>query len=651
MLTTTPAPLTREDLSDQVQSWWAAVAQRLSPGSARAQLGFTGAHFDNAAAQLEGFTRPLWGLAPLLAGGGQVDTEPLLAGLTHGTDPSHPEYWGPASGRDQRLVEMAAIGVSLALAPDQLWDPLTSKAKTDLATWLGRINEVECNDNNWLFFRVLVNEGLGGVGAAQADPAASAAALDRLESFYLDGGWYADGPPGRCDYYVPFAFHYYGLIYARLAAERDAARARRFIDRAQQIATDIAHWFDDDGAGLPYGRSLTYRFAQAGFWGALAFADVEALPWGEMNGLFTSNMRWWSGQQITDGTGVMSIGYGYPNLNMAEAYNSPGSPYWAMKAYLPLALPPEHPFWTHAPQQYSREPVRRQEPARLVLCDDRAGGHVFALAAGQNAEQFRHGGAKYSKMAYSTAFAFSVPAGGTGLQEFAADSALALSEDGVHWRTRRVPEEVEFIGDVLWTKWQPWPDVTVQTWLWAHLPWQVRVHRIRTARDLITAEGGWALDRTGDTRSAPQGEHLRTSGAAYARYPAGFSGVLDLDGHRDGEVVVATPNTNLHFPRTVIPTLTARHEAGSATLRSLVLGSTHPGVPTGWAQAPTITELAEHLPAAVRERLADLVLGESGSSADLGQTATESTRTNVLPAPALTTPTPLAVDPAGQKDR
>ena len=43
---------------------------------------------------------------------------------------------------------------------------------------------------------------------------------------------------------------------------------------------------------------------------------------------------------------MLSIGYGYPNLFMCESYNSAGSPYWALKAFLPLALPEDHPFWT-----------------------------------------------------------------------------------------------------------------------------------------------------------------------------------------------------------------------------------------------------------------------------------------------------------------
>jgi hypothetical protein len=45
-----------------------ALAPHTSPGGARIVLGYTGTHFDEAAAQLEGFSRPLWALASLIAG-------------------------------------------------------------------------------------------------------------------------------------------------------------------------------------------------------------------------------------------------------------------------------------------------------------------------------------------------------------------------------------------------------------------------------------------------------------------------------------------------------------------------------------------------------------------------------------------------------
>ncbi|TDE11241.1 DUF2264 domain-containing protein [Jiangella asiatica] len=587
----------RADLQRAVHDLWVPVARRLSPGGARARLGYTAAQFSNVAAELEGFARPLWGLAPLAAGGGEVDWAPIRAGLASGTDPGHPEFWRPPADRDQRLVEMAAIGFALALVPDQLWAPLPAPVKDNVARWLSSINRVDVVDNNWLFFRVIVNLGLERVGAAEYDEGAESAALDRLETFYLYDGWYQDGPTGRCDYYVPWAMHFYGLVYAEQAGHRDPGRALRFRQRAAEFAHEHLHWFADDGAAVPYGRSLAYRFAQLGFWGALAYGGVEELPWGVVKGVLLRGMRWWARRPITDNGDVLTIGYGYPNLMMADGYNSPGSPYWAMKAFLPLALPESHPFWQadEAPMP-DLDDVASQPAPGMVHCRDRSGGHVFTLAAGQPGSRFRHGGEKYAKFAYSTAFGFSVPASERGLEHRAADSMLALSDDDLHWRVRVDPDETRVHDDVVWARWRPWSDVDVDTWLVPWLPWHVRVHRLRTARTLWSAEGGWAVGRDDDEPA----ELLSGPDAAVASCATGVSGLRDLLSARDGEVVLTGPNTNLLHPRAALPTLRGSHGPGEHWLVCAVLGSANPGSwEASWTRSPTLDAIRQALAAEV----------------------------------------------------
>jgi hypothetical protein len=581
------ALISRADLQAAMHALFAPVKPRFSPGAACVRLGFSGAHFDNAAAELEGFSRPLWGLAPLAAGGADFDGWALYRrGLSNGSDPQHPEYWGKPADNDQRLVEMAAIGFALALAPREAWEPLEPRAKENLARWLLEINRREMPDCNWLFFRVLVNVGLANVGA-EHDPAAMHAALDRLETFYLGDGWYSDGPNARRDYYIPFAMHFYGLLYARLAGASDPQRAQRFRERAALFAQDFIHWFDADGAALPFGRSLTYRFAQGALWGALAFADVEALPWGVMKGLALRHLRWWSRRPIFEPDGTLSIGYGYPNLNMAEQYNSPGSPYWAMKFFIPLALPESHPFWQAQEAPLPDLPSSHTLPhAGMVMGRDPGSRHVFALTGGQHMLWSLHGAEKYAKFAYSTAFAFSVPAGGYGLEQAAVDSMLALSEDGQHYRVREEPQEARIDDSgLLYSRWQPWPDVQVETWLILALPWHVRLHRLSCTRPLWSAEGGFALDRTGDNLSDWRQEE--DAGFALARSPAGLSGLRDLQAQRTGQVLRVFPNTNLLLPRTVIPTLLGQHAPGEHWLACAVLAAPDPAtVETSWPTPP-----------------------------------------------------------------
>ncbi len=588
---------TRADLQTAVINLFTPLKPYFSPGATRVCPGYAAALYDNHAAGLEGFARPLWGLIPLAAGGGAFpDWELYRRGLTNGTDPQHAEYWGAPGNSDQRLVEMAAIGLALALVPHEIWDPLDPQARFNLTNWLSTINEFTTPENNWLFFRVLVNLGLKNVGTAY-DEIAMVAALDQLEEYYLSDGWYSDGINDQRDYYIPFAMHYYGLIYAQLAGTYDPERAQRFRQRAAEFAQDFVHWFAADGAALPFGRSLTYRFAQGGFWGALAYADVEALPWGVIKGLALRHLRWWRDQTIFNSDRTLSIGYAYPNLNMAEQYNAPGSPYWSMKFFLPLALPKSHPFWQSEELPLPTLPmVHEQHHPYMIFCRDEASQHVWALTSGQSEPWIRHAGEKYAKFAYSTTFAFSVPIGRRGLNQAAADSMLALSDDGEYYRVRERTTQADFARGGLHSNWEPIPGVAVETWLIPQPPWHLRIHRIRTDKPLWSAEGGFALDRTGDDPLARAGMVQEDAGVVWARYPAGGSGVLDLLGERNGRVLRVDPNSNLMAPRTVLPTLVAQHAPGEHWLVCAVLAEPDADSwQAAWAQPPQLPTWAAEL--------------------------------------------------------
>ncbi|WP_433256154.1 DUF2264 domain-containing protein [Streptosporangium sp. CA-135522] len=567
----------------------------LSPGRARLRLGDNAAHYPDAAAELEAFARPLWGLGPLAAGGGGFEHWELWRrGLAAGTDLRNEEFWGAVTDVDQRLVETAAIGLALAVAPEAVWDPLSGRERDNLAAWLLHATTVEPADNNWRFFPVMVGLGLDRVGV-RFDPAAGLAHLERLESFALGAGWYSDGPTAQRDYYVPFAMHFYGLIYAALAGDRDPGRAQRFRERAAAFSLDFQHWFASDGSAVPFGRSMTYRFAQGAFWGALAFADVEALPWGTVKGHLMRHLRWWLARPIRDRAGLLTLGYAYAQPALTEQYNAPGSPYWALKAFLPLAVPAEHPFWT-APEEAAPDlpPVSAQPEAGVALMRCEEGRQVVMLSARQHHTWVRHGAAKYAKFAYSTFFGFSVPGGSWGLEQGAFDSTLALSEDGTHWRPCEVPQECPAHRDLLHTRWAPWPDVEVETWLIARAPWHIRVHRLRSERGLLSAEGAFAVNRDTPARRSEAG-----AGHARVDSPAGLCVIEDLGGARAGRLVHALPGTNVLAPRTVIPTLTGEHEAGEHWLACAVLGLGQAPPDARWPEPPgweAVSDLVPGLP-------------------------------------------------------
>jgi hypothetical protein len=126
------------------------------------------------------------------------------------------------------------------------------------------------------------------------------------------------------DYYSSsFAIQFLQLLYAKLAGEEDPERAAEFKKRAQMMALDLVHYFDDEGRAIPYGRSVGYRFAMVSFWGALAYADVELpepLTWGMVKGIVFRHLRWWQTQDaMWTAAGTLSLGYSYPNQYVSQS--------------------------------------------------------------------------------------------------------------------------------------------------------------------------------------------------------------------------------------------------------------------------------------------------------------------------------------------
>lgn len=106
--------LTRSDAQAGLISLLSPLLPHASPRGALFKLGTNGTHYDERAAQLEGFARPLWGIASLLAGGGEWEgVRVWKRGLVAGTDPESEEYWGATRGKDQRMVEVGSAGAYL----------------------------------------------------------------------------------------------------------------------------------------------------------------------------------------------------------------------------------------------------------------------------------------------------------------------------------------------------------------------------------------------------------------------------------------------------------------------------------------------------------------------------------------------------------
>ena len=316
--------------------------------------------------------------------------------------------------------------------------------------------------------------------------------LDRIESFYIGDGWYTDGNTWQIDYYIAFAIHFYSLIYAKVMENDDPVRSGIYKERACIFAQDFIHYFADDGSALAFGRSMTYRFAQCCFWSACVYAGIEPFPLGVMKGIIVRNIEWWLDKPIFDNGGILTIGYAYPNICMSEEYNAFGSPYWALKSFLVLALDDEHPF-------FKAEPLPLPELKRLHIIKkanlviQRINGYVVALTAGQWANwNPLHVAEKYSKFAYSSKYAFSVPRSYYCLDDAGSDSMLVFVKDDMCY-VRRKCTEIKIDDDgTINSKWSPLDGIVVETSIIPTKTGHMRTHTVAAAYDITAYDCSFA---------------------------------------------------------------------------------------------------------------------------------------------------------------
>ena len=536
---------TKQDFQALMHLFLDPLKPYYSAGGARLHLGDTGVTYGQAAIELEAFSRPLWALVPFWMGGGSdPEFEAIYRrGLAAGSDPENPEYWGSCKDYDQCFVEMAAIACGLLNAPDKLWDPLSGAEKQNLACWLDQINHHQIPECNWQFFMILVNLALKKCGMPY-DAENMARGLARIDSYYSGDGWSTDGASPQKDYYIPWAIQYYGVLYATFAADSDPERAALYRSRAELFARQFIYWFDENGAALPYGRSLTYRFAQNCFWAACVWAGLEPFPLGVMKGLIVRNFRWWLEQKIFDRDGILTIGYCYPQMYMAERYNAPGSPYWGMKSFILLALPDDHHFWAaQAEPMPALDALKPMPHANMLVA--RRKGRVTAYAAGVN-EGHGHGQfpEKYAKFAYDTRFGFCASRSREVIWQAAPDSMLAfVIDDNVF--VRKVSLSHEIRADRVVSKWSPFPGITVTTTILPTGDGHLRRHEIDSAFPCEAYDCGFAVPSF-----APGYVESTSAGTATARNAAVS---CTVSGQGEGAVIKCDPNVSLYSPNVCIP--------------------------------------------------------------------------------------------------
>ncbi|MGP4103108.1 DUF2264 domain-containing protein [Nonomuraea sp. KM90] len=521
---------------------------------------------------LEGFARTFLLAAFRIAGaGGQVPPELLeryASGLAAGTDPAHPYAWPALADMSQQLVEAASVALALHETRPWLFDRLPPAVRERVVEWLAGFVGRRTPDNNWVLFRVIVEQFLAEVGGPYS-PGEIAGGLERIEEWYAGDGWYSDGKGKNFDYYCGWALHLYPSLWARMSGdivrqELYAARLHRFLDQYQ-------HFFAADGGPVHQGRSLTYRFATVAPLWLGALTGASPLPPGRTRRIASGVLRHFAERGAPDERGLLTLGWYDPFLPVTQDYSGPASPYWASKAFLGLLLPPAHPVWTEpeqaAPVDLADQTVTMAAPGWLLHAT-RADGVVRLVNHGSDRDRVRHPDGvpdpHYLKYAYTS---HTGPELGTAK---GVDNHLAVIAPDRTPSLRRRIEPLAVSDRFAASAYQDGP-VRVVTASVVDGAAEIRIHRVTAPAGHQVRDGGHALAAALPLALSEEGD------LALARRPDGLTtAVRALHGYT-GTGLVTGAGTNAYGPHSATPYAIAQAHPGGVALYVTLVWLAGPG--------------------------------------------------------------------------
>lgn len=375
-------------------------------------------------------SRMLPAIAAWLAGGGERKIEVegrrldllevVAATFRNAFDPSHPDYWLPASAAhsDQRQVESSVVAWSLWLVRDLVLDRLTPGSRTNVQNWLASCTQVPVRENNWAWFtavnhaaRLALSERWKEFSGDQVWMRADLEALGKMAA--PGEGWYTDSIGHEVyDYYNFWVFHSHFLYWNAMAGSTFAAEAQPFLERTRLFLARAPYFFGGNGAHVLYGRSLIYR------WGVLTplVLSYAQKLWPHSPGLLHRIVRgnldyFWQQGAWDESNGKLQETLspeGTPAVR--EPYVDNGHPYWGMQAFALYSIPRNDPFWKAPEEPLPIEQKNFQvrfEGTRMMLVGTQRSGQVRWL---HGSSYFAHPEYrdKYAKFSYSSHFPFNI---------------------------------------------------------------------------------------------------------------------------------------------------------------------------------------------------------------------------------------------------
>lgn len=370
-------------------------------------------------------------------------SSPFIKAIIRGTDPQSPGYWGEPLPNDQvgAIFAMAAY-----IEPERYWDPLTVVQKNKLLSYFKKLAFNKTYNNNHYFFHMIPAELLDRSGV-DSNREHLTRMYERLFGWYRGDGWFLDGNNRGFDYYNLWGFQLFNQVLYKYDARWRLQFGDRIKTTTAKFLETFPYLFGRDGGPVPWGRSLSYRFAGNS---AIAWAVINKLstiPPGQARRIASGSLKYFWEHGCLGDDNLLTIGYWGANAAVAENYLYYGDPYWAAQGLACMLIPENDPFWTSVEQPVPADGIGGTiavEAAQLSIRVSPVDGEVRLFPAGQPWAQERNKwqtGAKYDQHAYSSYLGFCV------LGEDGADigaGRTGYSYDGIKWfyRERAKPIQI-----------------------------------------------------------------------------------------------------------------------------------------------------------------------------------------------------------------
>ena len=334
-----------------------------------------------AAERFEGLARSFLIAAPLLhnepeaAAGGyslkEYYSKQILLSVTPGT-PNYllrvEEIFPEAQEGEmafQHTCECASLVIGLSICREVIWENYTKAEKDRIADYLSNFGHSYTGHHNWRLFNMLIlafldREGYPIDHGMMRDHAAA------ILSYYAGDGWYRDGH--LFDYYCPWAFHVYGPLWNQwYGYEKEPYIAAKIEEYSNRLVETFHRMFDEEGHVTMWGRSGIYRSAASAPLAANFLLKNPAAEPGLARRIASGAVLQFASREECFYEGVPCLGFYGPFQPLIQTYSCAASPFWIANAFVCLALPEDHPFWTDTETNGVWEEMKDREVRTTVL--------------------------------------------------------------------------------------------------------------------------------------------------------------------------------------------------------------------------------------------------------------------------------------------